>query len=113
VNGDDFKKLAASFTTLNESLISLRDEFSHYRTRVRWFLAVIVLVATALFGLIGVQMIVSHANSDVVHTIEDCTTPGGGCYERSLQESNRRTAPFIKLMCNATPPERREPPCPT
>ncbi len=112
LSGEDVRNLAQGFIELNKSLIALRTEFSKYRTRVRWYLAVGVAIIVTFIGLASVQAIVSRSTSDVVTAIESCTTPGGECYDRSMRESDKRTAPFVSLICNATPPASRQPPCP-
>lgn len=51
----------------------------------------------------------------VLEAIEDCTRPGDrhDCYNENQARTSQRLAPIISIICDAVPPERRHPPCPT
>lgn len=115
VNGEevsvDFAELATAFNATTRSLNALREEFSTYRSRARWRTALSGIVLAVILSLTASMALVSHSNAHVIDSINDCTQPGGECYEQSQKRGAERTAPFVELICNATPPERRKPPC--
>jgi hypothetical protein len=112
MSANDYERLADAFENLVGSLNVVRDDFTLYRSRMRWAAIVgIVAVAVILSGLIAVVAI-SRSNNDVVATIRDCTEPGGQCYEKAAHRTDERLGPFRVMICDATPPERRGVYCP-
>lgn len=111
ITGEDYERLAFAFDRVANSLDELTVEFGRSKRRARWLAAAGGTALTLLTFLTGVSYIVTHSNSEVIERIDSCTTPGQECYQRNVEESNKRTGPFIQLICNATPPERRQPPC--
>lgn len=111
VTADDYDRLALAFDKVATSLDELSVEFTRSRTNARvtaflvGFLLIVVLIVVAA------SWNISRSNGQVIDRVDSCTTPGGQCYEDNLRRSNERVAPIVSLICNATPPERRKPPC--
>ena len=114
VNGEevDFAELATAFDATTKSLNALREEFSTYRSRARWRTALGGIVLAVILSLTASMALVAYSNAHVIDSINDCTQPGGHCYEEAQKRTDARLGPFRTMICDATPPERRGPFCP-
>lgn len=112
VSADDYERLADAFDRVAISLDEVKAEFSSYRLTSRWRAMLGGFVLTVILVIMAGGFFISRSNTGVIDSIKDCTEPGGECYEKAAIRSNERLAPFVKLICDATPPERRGPYCP-
>ena len=111
VTAADYDRLADAFDRVATSLDELSVEFTRYRTNARITSALVAFLMFVVLSVVVASVVISRSNAQVIARIDDCTQPGGECYEQSQRRGAERTAPFVELICNATPPERRKPPC--
>lgn len=112
VTADDYERLADAFDRVARSLDEVKTEFSDYRSGARWRAAAASLMLTVILVIMAGGFLISRSNTNVIASIKDCTDPGGECYEKAAKRTDGRLAPFVSMICDATPPERRGPLCP-
>lgn len=99
-----------------DATVRARADRTDRRTGVLMLAGAAFIVATVVGLLVlGLGLVqnrsIAESNREVIMAIQDCTQVGGHCYEENQARSNERLKAFTDALCQATPPERRRPPC--
>lgn len=102
-NQQDDPRIAA-LDRLGAAVLALAEEgrqdraARNKRDRLHLVLLAVVVLMVAGLGMLGFQnRQLNDGNAEILQSIRDCTTDGGGCYE----ESENRTGQFIAQLVTA------------
>lgn len=111
--GGTLNSLDATAERLATEMEKQRQVVDEAKRRSSWAILVGVLVLIVL-STAAIVNAASRASSDrVLDALKDCTDPAGVCFQRARAANTEQNRMYVQLICDATPPERRRPPCPT